>query len=60
MSNVYAVIDGSGNVVNMVVWDGNAEHWQPPAGETAVLATPDAQIGGKYSGGVFTLPAPRE
>jgi hypothetical protein len=32
----FAVVDGDGLVVNVVVWDGS-NGWQPPEGVTAVL-----------------------
>ena len=36
----YAIIDdGGGWLVNLVVWDGNTQTWQPPAGTYAVLAS---------------------
>lgn len=57
----YALVDSSGVVVNIIVWDGNAEIWSPPDGQTAVAAasgTGTACIGGTYSGGAFTAPAP--
>lgn len=39
MSNTYAIIDNQGGwLVNTVVWDGNLETWQPPAGTHAVPA----------------------
>lgn len=35
--NGYAIIDEQGGwLVNTVVWDGNLETWQPPAGTYAV------------------------
>jgi hypothetical protein len=40
MNNNYAIIDnGGGWLVNFVVWDGNPQTWQPPAGTYAVLAS---------------------
>ncbi len=56
---MYAIVE-NGVVVNMVVWDGNTETWQPPTGTTAVEitdATGPAYIGGTYSSGIFTAPA---
>lgn len=55
---LYAVVNGGGNVVNMVTWDG-VTPFNPGAGKTLVSATgqPNAQIGGTYIGGVFTAPA---
>lgn len=34
--NKYAILDTEGGwLVNTVVWSGNLEDWQPPAGTTA-------------------------
>lgn len=52
----YAVVDGSGNVLNLVQWDGLAD-WAPPEGCTAQLAGAGAAIGGTFSNGAFTPPA---
>lgn len=36
----YAILDEKGGwLVNLVVWNGNLEDWQPPAGTTAKLAS---------------------
>ena len=53
---VYAVIDPNGNVVNMVVWDGESE-WYPPEG-MIVIESGDSgcAIGWTYKGGIFTPP----
>ena len=38
--NTYAIIDDQGGwLVNLILWDGNPETWQPPAGTRAVLAS---------------------
>jgi len=38
--NGYAILDKEGGwLVNLVVWNGNLEDWQPPAGTIAKLAT---------------------
>jgi len=52
----YAIVDGSGNVVNVVEWDGKS-NWMPPAGTTAVADPAGAPIGSTYAGGIFTPPA---
>ena len=49
---VYAVIDGSNNVINMVEWDG-VTNWNPPTGCTAREADANAQIGGTWNGSAF-------
>ena len=54
----YAIVDESGNVVNVVEWDGEAD-WEPPEGTEAVeheLAGP----GGTLIDGVWTPPEPQE
>lgn len=54
----YAVVDGSNNVINIVLWDG-VTTWSPPAGTTSALSgggAGDAEIGGTYSGGIFSAP----
>lgn len=54
---MYAIIK-NGIVINVVVWDGNTETWQPPEGATAVVV-PDGQIayiGFEYENGVFAQP----
>lgn len=53
----YALVDGGGNVVNLVNWDGQST-WQSPTGLTAVPATSVAAIGGTYANGAFSPPAP--
>jgi len=53
----YAIID-DGIVVNIVVWDGNTETWQPPEGSTAVEITAEqvVGVGYTYSAGQFEAP----
>lgn len=59
--SVYAIVrDSDGLVLNVVLWDGEAQ-WSPPAGTTAVpdATSPDQQavIGGTYSTETgFSLP----
>jgi hypothetical protein len=54
---LYAIVDPSGNVDNLVLWDGVTLYSVAP--NTLVLAQGNAaaQIGGTYLGGVFTPPA---
>jgi hypothetical protein len=56
-AGTYAIVNGSGQVINMVTWDGVTPYNVSP--NTLVLATgnPNAQVGGTFSGGVFTPPA---
>lgn len=57
----YALVDGSGIVQNIIVWDG-VSPYTPPPGQNPVLAGTGAAVGGTYSsgllGGTFTPPAP--
>lgn len=55
LADRYAVVDGSGNVVNIVEWDGS-NNWSAPNGDTAVLVTGSqaAEVGGTYSNGNFS------
>lgn len=56
MEKIYGIINGSGNVVNVTLWDGTGG-WTPGAGLTAVQID-NAAIGGTYIGGVYTPPVP--
>ena len=50
----FAIIDrASGEVVNVVEWEGSIETWQPPDGCDAV-ASDTANIGDTYLNGKFT------
>ena len=44
----YAVIDGNGNVINVITWDGISP-FVPPIG-TKVIQTDTAGIGWTYNG----------
>ena len=59
--NLYAVIDGSGMIINTIVWDGENE-WGPPEGNTVIQCEneSDCVIGGTYMDGVFTPPSQPE
>lgn len=50
----YAIINSSGVVENIILWDGES-NWEPPAGCTAV-ASATAKTGDTYANGVFTTP----
>lgn len=55
---MYAIIEGD-IVVNIVVWDGNANEWQPPEGSIAIEVTDGtgvAYLGGSYVDGKFIQP----
>lgn len=50
----YAVVDESGEVINLILWDGESEF---DAGESlALYPAGDAQIGWTYANGDFTAP----
>ena len=51
----YAVIDSSGNVVNVIVWDGITPY-NPGAGLTLVQSDTAAR-GDTYLEGVFSAPS---
>jgi hypothetical protein len=54
----YAVVE-NGVVINAVLWDGNTENWQPPAGSTAHLLAADAivSVGYTFDGTSYVAPA---
>jgi len=51
----YAIIDSTGTVINVVLWNGNAD-WQPPAGCQAVELQGSAGIGWTFDNGAFIAP----
>ena len=52
-TEIYAVVDKDGNIVNTVLWDGEGE-WQPGDGLVAVRCGENrCSIGGRYEDGVF-------
>jgi hypothetical protein len=56
----YAITE-AGKVVNIVLWDGDTESWNPEEGQEAV-ALPNVSsvaIGHLYAAGVFTDPTPK-
>jgi hypothetical protein len=51
--NRYALVDGSGRVVNIILWDGTPI-WAPPPGLDAVRdEAGEAAIGGTWDGSAF-------
>ncbi|EKM5742890.1 tail fiber assembly protein [Enterobacter kobei] len=52
----YAVVDGNGNIINVILWDG-ANDYRPRAGTVLVPDDGTADIGGRFIDGVF-IPAP--
>lgn len=56
----YAMVeDGANIVVNVIMWDGDTETWQPPPGHTMV-EDPDGKAGPGFSyvDGEFVPPPP--
>ncbi|EPK5084884.1 tail fiber assembly protein [Escherichia coli] len=54
--NDYAVIKSDGKIINVVLWDGEAD-WSPPDGSTVIkINDSGAGIGWTYKDGVFTPP----
>jgi hypothetical protein len=54
----YAIIDETGLVVNVVLWDGKTP-WVPPAGYIA-LPLLEASIGWTFANGQFIAPSDTE
>lgn len=54
----YAVLNTDSTVVNLVLWDGDTENWEPPTGCTAVVVPADSQvsIGYLFADGAFVAP----
>jgi len=42
--NRYAIVDGDGLVVNVILWDGDQNNWQPPEGTVANLLADDSPV----------------
>ncbi|HGF2898087.1 TPA: tail fiber assembly protein [Escherichia coli] len=59
--SIYAVVDGTGTIVNTVLWDGVSE-WEGPKGMELVYcdSSSDCVIGGMYQNGVFLPPDTQE
>lgn len=54
----YAVVNASGAVINVAMWDGTTP-WQPSGGTAvAIPAGNNAGIGWTYANGTFTAPPP--
>jgi hypothetical protein len=56
-TQIYAVVSPTGNVLNMILWDGVTALSVAPNTLVAAAGNASAQIGGTYIGGVFTAPA---
>jgi hypothetical protein len=52
--NNYAIVDQNGNIINIVLWDGELG-WCPPEGCIAVQSD-IAMVGGTYLDSVFSSP----
>jgi hypothetical protein len=57
MAALYAIVNPSTVVINLTQWDGVTPFNVSPNTLVAATNQPNAQIGGTYSGGVFTAPA---
>tara|TARA_A100001011_G_scaffold380651_1_gene448217 strand:+ start:388 stop:648 length:261 start_codon:yes stop_codon:yes gene_type:complete len=44
MEKTYAIVNSSNVVVNMTIWDGNTENWQPDTSETAIDIGDDTDV----------------
>lgn len=53
---IYAEVNPSGVVINVVQWDGATPFDVSPNALVLATSQPNAQIGGTYLGGVFTAP----
>lgn len=53
----YALVDNKGIIVNIVVWDGDVNTWNPGKGITAIpCGDSTCEIGGTYKNGKFDRP----
>ena len=59
MTKYAVIVTATGEVINMVEWDGVAEY-TPEEGTEAREATETAMIGGTWNGSVFALPVSLE
>ena len=57
--NRYAMVE-NGVVTNVIIWDGNAEAWQPPAGSAVNLLTDDSPVGPGWTFDGANYSAPKE
>lgn len=53
-----APVDGGRRIVNAVMWDGNLDTWQPPAGLEAVLYAGPWKAGWLWDGTTAVDPNP--
>jgi len=59
MSN-YAIVAGSGMIVNMIIRDGEDDLWTPGEGFLSVKAEETWVIGGTFVDGKYTAPVPEK
>jgi hypothetical protein len=59
MKKLHAIIDKTGNVTQVVVWDGVTE-WAPSKVLTVVPCTKDVGFGHKWDGKQFVAPPVKE
>ena len=50
MVDRWAMIDASGYVFNVCLWDGDNTRWTPPAGITVIPAPDEVGVGWSYDG----------
>ena len=57
MTDTYILVDGNDNVVNAILWDGDAS-WQPPTGLRAIQYSGTSRKGWKWDGSKAYDPDP--
>lgn len=55
MSDRYVLVDSNGEIIDAVVWDGNSERWEVPAGLDAIPSD-EYNIGGFLIDNEYTPP----
>lgn len=55
MSGIYAIVDNTGRVINLIMWDGMST-WSPPEDTQVVLTTNNISIDWTYDGTSFSAP----
>ena len=55
MTKYAVIVTATGEVINLIEWDG-VTSWTPPEGQESRLADEVSQIGGTWDGSKFVLP----